>query len=159
LALREANVEPAKVDTHTTEPVYSGKDIALGLSVQISIGEKRGIGVQTHVTRDCTDIELNSVLDKVMRALDRQNAKYRMHELQAHRDLRVKKIAEMMENHSQVLQKWQNEWVQNKRRGPFDMTPSQQQQKVAMDNTFNREKYELESLESELVELKAQIKG
>ena len=159
MALREANVEPAKVDTHTTEPVYSGKDIALGLSVQISIGEKRGIGVQTHVTRDCTDVELNSVLDKVMRALDRQNAKYRMHELQILRDNKVKAVAEMMDNHSLAITKWQNEWVQNKRRGPFDMTPSQQQQKVAMDNTFRQQKYELELFEAEIAELKLQIKG
>ena len=159
MALREANVEPARPDMHTTEPVYSGKDIALGLSVQISIGEKRAIAVQTHVTRDCPDTELNALLDKVTRALDRQNAKYRMHELQVQRDLRVKKIAEMMENHSQISQKWEDEWIKNKRRGPFDMTPSQQQQRVAMDNTFNREKYELEMLESELAELKAQIKG
>ena len=159
MALREANVEPARPDTHTTEPVYSGKDIALGISVQLSIGEKRGIGVQTHVTRDCPPEELNNILDKVMKALDRQNAKYRMHELQALRNNKVKNVAEMMENHSQTLSKWQDEWTKNKRRGPFDMTPSQQQQKVAMDNTFRQQKYEIELLETELEELKSQIKG
>ena len=66
MALREANVEPARPDTHTTEPVYSGKDIALGISVQLSIGEKRGIGVQTHVTRDCPPEELNNILNDQM---------------------------------------------------------------------------------------------
>ena len=159
MALREANVEPARPDTHTTEPVYSGKDIALGISVQLSIGEKRGIGVQTHVTRDCPPEELNNILDKVMKALDRQNAKYRMHELQVQRDLQVKKMGEMMDNHSQTMQKWQDEWVKNKRRGPFDMSPSQQQQKVAMDNTFSRDKYNLEMMEAEIAELKSQIQG
>ena len=159
MALREGNVGNAAPDMHTTEPVYSGKDIALGLTVQISIGEKRAIAVQTHVTRDCSDLELNGVLDKVTRALDRQNAKYRMHELQVQRDLRVKKVAEMMENHAQTFSKWQADWDKGKRRGPFDMTSSQQQQKVAMDNTFAREKYELELLESEIAELKSQVKG
>ena len=159
MALREANVEPARPDTHTTEPVYSGKDIALGISVQLSIGEKRGIGVQTHVTRDCPPEELNNILDKVMKALDRQNAKYRMHELQVQRDLQVKKMGEMMDNHSQTMQKWQDEWIKIKRRGPFDMSPSQQQQKVAMDNTFSRDKYNLEMMEAEIAELKSQIKG
>jgi hypothetical protein len=158
LALREANVGPAPPDMHTVEPTYSGKDIALGLTVQISIGEKRGIAVQTHVTRDCAEHELNAVLDKVTKALDRQNAKYRQHEIQARVDMQKKKLAEMMENHAKMFEKWQKDWDTGKRRGPFEMTASQQANKVAMDNTFNQNKYELELLEIELGELEQQCR-
>ena len=159
MALREANVGPAPPDMHTVDPVYSGKDIALGLTVQIAIGERRSIVVQTHVTRDCPEFELNSTLDKVTRALDRQNSKYRLQELKTQRELSLKTLAGMMQNRADVQDRWEAEWVGNKRRGPFQLTQSQLQLKGQAENQLANTRKDLEKLEGEIAELEKQIKG
>ena len=158
MALREQNIGPAPdVEDVSLDPKQ--KEVALGVTFQLDIGEKRHIVMQTYIGRDCEIGALNGMLDKIGKAMDRQNAKYRVYELQVQRDLQVKRLAEMMENHSQTMVKWEDEWVKSKRRGPFDMTPSQHQQKIAMDNTFKGEKYRLEVQEAEIAELKLQVKG
>jgi hypothetical protein len=159
VALREANVGPAPPDLHTVEPVYSGKDIALGLTVQIAIGERRSIVVQTHVTRDCSDVELNSILDKVTKALDRQSDRYRLPELKKQRALSLKTFTNMMQNQSETQERWEAEWVGNKRRGPFQLNQSQQQLRNQADNQLNNTKKDIETLEAEIAELEKQIKG
>lgn len=49
---------------------------ALGFSITSNITDRSQIVVQSFVPLDASDSEINAVLDKVMKALDRQRAKY-----------------------------------------------------------------------------------
>src|SRR5215469_11582930 len=117
---------------HTTEPKYSGQDIALGITFHMQIGERRSIAMQTHVVRDCSDEDLNGVLDKAARALDRVNAKYRIQELKVVLAQNTRQYAMTLDNRSELNTKWQADWVTTNRKGPYKPTGSQQ---VAIDQS------------------------
>ena len=157
MALREVNVEEASPDAHTTEPKYSGKDIALGITVQMQIGERRSIAFQTHVIRDCSEGELNGVLDKTTKALDRINSKYRIAELNTVLAQNMRQLGLTLENQSQTNERWQADWVGTGRKGPFKITSSQQVAKDQSAAMVDRLSKEVESIRAEIALLEKQV--
>lgn len=49
---------------------------ALGISVQAQAGDRRTIIIQTHMGRDDSEEEINTLLDRLQRVIDRQQASY-----------------------------------------------------------------------------------
>lgn len=49
---------------------------ALGISVQAQAGDRRTIIIQTHMSRDDSEEDVNALLDRLQRVIDRQQASY-----------------------------------------------------------------------------------
>jgi hypothetical protein len=151
-----AGVDPIASTAHKVETVYSGDDIALGITCQLAIGDRRSIVVQTHTKQNAEPAELNALLDKVWAALDRVNARYRIKELQLNKKVQQDQMAMVMDNNGATRAKWEAEWNQSaqsgKRRGPFAMNAQQintHNQQAAM---VERHKKEIEALDTEIRE-------
>jgi len=141
---------------HKVETVYSGDDIALGITCQLTIGERRSIVVQTHTTQAAPAAELNALLDKVWLALDRINARYRLDELKLAKKMQEDQMGSVLENNMQTRAKWEKDWetqsASGKRRGGFTLNPQQHnthQQQVAM---IERHKKEIGAIETQIRE-------
>ena len=159
MAIREAAVRAESPKMHAVEPVYTGADIALGITVQMQIGERRQIAMQTHVTRDCSEADLNAVLDKATAALDRQNAKYRIQELRVVLVQNLKQYEQSADNLTDTERKWSNDWANRKRMGPLELTESQRTIQVQAKGHLERLRNEIRVLEAEIAVLEKQVKG
>lgn len=139
---------------HTVTPTYSGDDIALGITCQLTIGDRRSIVVQTHTKQSAEPVELNALLDKIWKSLDRTNARYRLDELRLARKQQQDQMAMVLDNNSQTRAKWEKDWETQasggKRRGGFTLNPQQHnthQQQVAM---IERHKQEIAAIETQI---------
>jgi len=144
---------PVASTAHTATPVYTGDDIALGITCQLTIGDRRSIVVQTHTKQSAEPAELNALLDKVWLALDRVNARYRLKELQLNKKLQQNQMGMILDNNSQTRAKWAKDWEASGargRRGPFALSATQHnthQQQLAQ---IERHKSEITALDTEI---------
>jgi hypothetical protein len=141
---------------HKVEAVFSGDDIAMGLTCQLTIGDRRSIVVQTHTTQSAEPAELNKLFDKIWAALDRVNARYRLKELMLNKKVQQDQMAMVMDNNSTTRQKWEAEWNQSaqqgKRRGGFVMNAQQINTSNQQQQMIERHKNEIEALDTEIRE-------
>lgn len=151
-----AGTGPIASTAHKVEAVYSGDDIALGITCQLTIGDRRSIVVQTHTKQSAEPGELNALLDKVWLALDRINARYRLDELKLAKKMQEDQMAAVLENNMQTRAKWEKDWEtqtsSGKRRGGFTLNPQQHnthQQQVSM---IDRHKKEIGAIETQIRE-------
>jgi hypothetical protein len=149
LAIRESGVK--KIDPKT------GDDIALGVTYQITIDERRAIVIQTHVTRDCNERDLNSLFDKVMKVTDRVHAIYRVQELRLDLKREHNQLALSMTNLGQTKERWQTEWQRKGKRGPFEQTGDQSKLEDQMEVQHNRMRDNVKSLEAQIAALERLI--
>lgn len=145
---------------------------ALGFSITSNITDRSQIVVQSFVPLDASDEEINAVLDKVMKACDRQRAKYLVNDFK----LKAELEAQSLEAQKKVMEKkvagladlknsYQNEWTASNRRGEFKFT-SQQESNVSkvqleienMAKTVEAMQQNVERYKSNLAELEAQAK-
>lgn len=144
---------------HTVQPVYSGDDIALGITCQLQIGDRRVITIQTHTTRDTEVPVLNALFDKVWTALDRVNARYRLQELKLNKKMQENQLALVLDNNASMRQKWEAEYQTGKRRGDFQMTATQHNSHMQQMQMVERHKQAIADLETEIKDVERQIAG
>jgi len=141
---------------HKVEAVYSGDDIAMGLTCQLAIGDRRSIVVQTHTKQSATPAELNALYDKIWASLDRINARYRIKELHLKKKVEQDQMAMVLDNSGATRAKWEAEWntsaQQGKRRGGFVMNPQQINTYNQQQAMIERHKKEIEALDTEIRE-------
>lgn len=149
-----AGTGPIASTAHRVEALFSGDEIALGITCQLAIGDRRSIVVQTHTTQSASPAELNALLDKVWAALDRKNATYRLKELLLNKKVQQDQMAMVMDNNGATRAKWEAEWNQSaqsgKRRGPFTMNPTQINTHNQQITMVERHKKEIEALDTEI---------
>jgi len=150
-------VKASDEQQHTTQAAYSGADIALGVSFTFALDERRSIGVQTHVIRDCEPRELDALFDKITVALDRVGAKYQLRELKLLHKQRTKALADMMEDSARTKDGWIKRWTDSNRRGEWKPDGNQaalmENQRKAQAQTRD----DLSALELRIAELEKQI--
>lgn len=122
----KSGVQPVRSSAHKVEAVYSGEDIALGITFQVAMDEKRSLVIQTHTIRDAPAEELNGVLDKVADAVDRVSNRYRLRELLLIREGHMRDLEQQMEGVTQTEARWEHEWSESGRRGPIKLTGTQE---------------------------------
>ena len=154
---RPAGVEPVRSDAHKVEAAYSGDDIAMGVTYQIQIGERRSIVVQTHVGRGDDPKQLNALFDKVMAATDRVHAVYRLQELQREHKLLTKQFAMSLDNLSETKARWQAEWERKSKRGPVELAGNQREIETNTLKQHDRFRAQLAELEQDIQDLEKLI--
>lgn len=145
---------------------------ALGFSITSNITDRSQIVVQSFVPLDATDEQINDTLDKVMKACDRQRAKYLVNDfklkaqleeqsLEAQKKVMQDRIAKLAD----LKNTYQAEWTSSQRRGEFKMTTTQesnvskvQSEIENMGKTVEAMAQNVERYKSNLAELEAQAK-
>ncbi len=140
------------------EDTPAGSAPALGFSITANIHDRSQIVAQSFVPFDASDEQVDAALDKVMRALDRQAAKYQIKDLK--RKMEFEEIA--LKNQVEKVADFQNaaaaEFASSGRRGEFKLN---KQQEVGLENhrkTIEGMKYNVDRYKVNIAELEALIR-
>ena len=130
---------------------------ALGFSITANIHDRSQIVAQSFVPFDASDEEVDKALDKVMRALDRQAAKYQVKDQK--RKMEMEELA--LKGQIEKVADFQNaalaEHNASGRRGEFKLN---KQQEAGLDNhrkTIEGMKYNVERYRVNIAELEALV--
>lgn len=108
---------------------------ALGISLNAQFAAGRQVVFQTHVAQETAPEEINRLLDKMNAAVDRQEAFYRIEELEnaLERDKQI--LYSITHNMENVEQNMQLKYEARGKRGEFKLSPQEAiQKKQAQDN-------------------------
>lgn len=133
----------------------AGSAPALGFSITANIHDRSQIVAQSFVPLDSSEDQINEALDKVMKALDRQHAKYQVKDLERKMEQEDLILRSQIEKVADLQNTAAAEHTASGRRGEFKLNP---QQKVAVDNakkTIEGMKFNVERYRVNIAELKA----
>lgn len=128
---------------------------ALGFSITANIHDRSQIVAQSFVPLDSTDDQINEALDKVMKALDRQHAKYQVKDLKRKMEMEEMVLQGQIEKVADLQNTASAEHAISGRRGEFKLNT---QQKAAVDNakkTIEGMKNNVERYKVNIAELEA----
>lgn len=145
---------PLTETAHTVTPQFTGDDIAMGITCQVQIGDRRSIIFQTHVAQSSKPAEINTLLDKVWTAMDRIAARYRLKELQLNKKMQQNQMGLVLDNNATTKAKWEADWQKENRgrRGPFVPNANQINMSNQQTQMIERHKQEIASIEAEISE-------
>lgn len=143
---------PVTETAHTVQPQFTGDDIALGITFQFQIGERRSMVVQTHIAQSASAKEMNTLADKVWAVLDRTGLRYRLKELLLEKQKHADQLALSMSNFAATQERWEADWSRSERgrRGPFVLTQAQQSTRAQHDDMVDRYRKQIAALETEI---------
>jgi hypothetical protein len=104
-------------------------DIALQIEMQAALPENRGVVFRTFITRDCSQADLDAVMDKLRTAVERQTA---FAEVEKWEDnlLNEERIAKTHARNIDIVQdNHQRRWQESHRRGPLQLSASEQKER------------------------------
>ena len=136
----------------------AGSTPALGFSITANIHGSAQIVAQSFVPFDADDAGINAALDKVMKAIDRQQAKYQVKDLKRKAEQEEMILADQISKVADLQNTAAAEHAQSGRRGEFRLNV---QQKTAVDNakkTIEGMKYNVERYKVNIAELEALAK-
>lgn len=140
-------------DTPADAP--AGSAPALGFSITANIHDRSQIVAQSFVPFESSDEQINAALDKVMKALDRQQAKYQVKDLKRKMEQEAMILADQVEKVANLQNAAAAEHAESGRRGEFKLNT---QQKTAVDNakkTIEGMKFNVERYRVNIAELEA----
>jgi len=137
---------------------------ALGFSITSNITDRSQIVVQSFVPLDADDTLINTTLDKVMRACDRQRAKYLVDDfrlklqleenaLEAQKQVmtdRVSKLADLKNT-------YQQEWSTSNRRGEFKLSTQQEGNISKVQTDIENMKKTVEGMEQNVARFRSNL--
>lgn len=155
---------------------------ALGMSIQVDLGAGRVCTLQTFVSSDCKQVELNQMLDKLTSAGARQRAAYKIEELerdieklQKEHDQQVEDVAKLDEDHAAAQAKRTQDgadglkaaddfevkakdaWESGGRRGPFKLSQQNETYVKRVREGVDKVKAEIAAAEEEHKRVRGEI--
>ena len=137
----------------------AGSAPALGFSITANIHGSAQIVAQSFVPFESNDDQINAALDKVMKAIDRQQAKYQVKDLKKKLEqeemILVDQVQKAENLQNAALAEHKSLVDDGKRRGPFKYN---QQQEAAISNakkTIEGMKFNVERYKVNIAELEA----
>lgn len=145
--------------------------IAIGFQVQYAIDEGKALSFSSCLDAECSQEALNSALDKMVRAAERQQARVRIPKIKAELAKFEKQHARVAEDMFRLDQEaevqeaaWQRDHESSGRRGNFKLSPAQTQLKANRDNsrqnaqiTYERMQEEINLRKQELADLEGMV--
>src|SRR5260221_5938421 len=93
------------------DPEAQGDEIAVAVTVQTQLSANRTIIMQTYLPRDAAPKVFHDTLDKLGSAIDRQDAKYSLKDLQANLEVHEKTLKQLEEDFTRIEAKSQADWT------------------------------------------------
>ena len=132
---------------------------AIGISFQHKLdqGDFRSVVFQTHLAADCGEIELNRVLDKLLKASERQRALANLPTNYVQRDLKRAKFKQESEKllgleaeASVNATRWAQANAESGRRGPLKMSSQQKNEETNLNGRIDSSRKDLKQLLEEI---------
>ena len=95
------------------------KAVAIGISVNAQISKDKQIALQTAIERDCKPEELDAILDKLVKSLERKTVQYDIEALEADIADHEKHLRQMLEDIERVDEKQKEAYASHPRRGEY----------------------------------------
>lgn len=139
------------------DPEVSGQAIAVAVTVSTQVSDKRSIVMQTYLPRDAGLQQYHDTLDKLGRAVDRQEAKYGLIALKTALSQHEKTQEQLKADYLKVGEKSANEWKIKGKKGDPVLSPSEQAAKGNAEQTMKRYTVEIAKIKAEIEQCEAEI--
>jgi len=124
---------------------------ALGFSIVATLNNKRQITVQSFVPLDTSKEEIAKTLDKILDQLDRQDTRYRLHDLKILLERDEKSLAQHISQAADLQNAYVAEHAASGRRGEYEPKGTQ---KTNIENVRKT----IEALKEQVAKIKVEIK-
>ena len=124
--------------------------LAVALTVSTQIGDKRSIVAQTYIARDHEIDEYHVVLDKLATAIDRQEAKYKLKELQIALEQHHKFKTQLVEDYLRIETKNAEEWKRRGKKGDPELSAAERAAQETAKTNVRRYETEILKIEAEI---------
>ena len=132
---------------------------ALGISLSHQIDQERSIVFQTHVERDVSDAQLNAVLDRVVKASERQSAKVRLPQLNQRLILEEQAFKASSADLERLDAESHERHTQSGRKGPHRYSEKDLTDRKNAVTVIDRRRDLIKSLHTQIAETQAAIDG
>lgn len=133
--------------------------VVIGFSVEAKLNSNRSIVAQTHVLRDASEEEINTVLDKVTKALDRQEAAILIKGLKITLERETNTLAQQIAKVADLEGAYEAEWKASNRRGPFKLEGQQAKNIANQKESIRGMRDRLDTIKRDINELERVVKG
>jgi Zn-dependent M32 family carboxypeptidase len=141
---------PERRDPEQTFRDPDEKAVACAITITTQVGSNRSIVVQSYLERDAPISAYHDVLDKLNKAVDRQEAKLQIESLEADL-LRMKVNHEKLVNDYQgIEERSQRAWEARGKKGAFKLSEAELVQKNQAANTIKAGKENIARLEADI---------
>lgn len=151
-----AEVVPLKEEPK--EPTYKASDIVTEVMLAMDLGAGK-MSLRSHVRNLDGLPALRNELDKLTNASDWIRAKYHLRELKLTLEVNEKEIILLRADHANYIMKAQTEWNISQRRGPLQLTQSQQNVSAQQENSIQSRIAAIEKIKKDIAVEEAILKG
>lgn len=139
------------------DPEAAGQAIAVAVTISTQVSDRRSIVMQTYLPRDAGLQQYHDTLDKLGRAVDRQEAKYNLVALETSLAQHKKTQEQLQSDYLKVGEKNVADWKTRGKKGDPQLSPSEQAAKGNSEQTMKRYVVEIAKIEAEIEQAKAEI--
>lgn len=131
---------------------------ALGVSIKTQPNEGREIVFQTHVAQAIPSADLNTLIDKLIAASDRQSAKANLVTLRRDLTVHEKQLRQMEEDFTNIEGNAIALWKANNRKGEYKPQPRDAAQKQTAEGNIKRWREQIDLLKKTIAEFEEKAK-
>lgn len=139
------------------EAEQSVGDVAAGITITAQISQSRSIVIQTYLPRDATVGAFHDILDKLGVAADRQEAKYRLENLQAELAQHEKVSRSLEEDYASIEDRSEKAWIAGGKKGQHKLSANEMAQKSTAKTNIERYRVEIVKIKGEIAKCEAVI--
>lgn len=144
---------PKKLD-----PEAQGQQaIAVAITVTTQISDKRNIVMQTFMPRDAEVKDIHDVLDKLGKAVDRQEAKYGLEALKANLEVHEKTLKQLEEDFTRIGEASQATWAARGKKGAPELNANERAQKTTTETNIKRYRTEILRIKADIAQHEATV--
>lgn len=134
------------------------KEIAVAVTMTAQISQNRSIVMQTYIPRDAEVDWYHHMLDKLSKAVDRQEAKASLEAEEANLALEEKTLKQQREDFVAIEERAQTAWEHSRKKGPWPgLTAAEAAQKGTAATNIRRFEEAITKRKAEIAKLKALI--
>ena len=139
------------------DPEAAGKEMACAVTVQVQIDVGRSIVLQTYLPRDAEVKVYHDTLDKLGKAIDRQQAKYQLDGFKANLELHERTLKNLLDDFKAIDGRAEAAWQQRQKKGPMQLSPNEAAQKTTAATNIKRYRDEITKIEAEIAKCEGVI--
>jgi len=140
-------------------PEEGVREVAAAITVSVNLTDRRNIVVQTYIPRDASIEDYNEVLDKVGKAVDRQEAIYRIVDLKVNLETHKRTLKQLEDDYSRIEAKNAAEWKARNKQGEPRLNPNELAQKSTAEQNIKRYRVEITKIEADIAACQKVIDG
>src|SRR5215472_1895592 len=149
--------KPESLDPERSFGDVESKAIAVAITVTSQVAANRSIVMQTYLERDAPLGVFNTVLDKLAKASDRQEAKLQLESLQDELKKHESNLQRMIEDYQSIEARSEEQWVKRGKRGEHKLTDAERSQKSTAKTNIERWREEIKKIQVQIAKARGVI--